>query len=70
MVTRNVSFNWKDASGVSQSYSIGFATAVDRLILRDIFVNGDISVREIKFNKSANQLYLVDKDGKDLPIRK
>lgn len=69
MATRMVTFNWKDANGVIQEKSIAFATALDRLVLKQLFVNGDISVREIKFDKNANQLYLVDKDGKESPIR-
>lgn len=69
MATRMLTFNWKNADGVIQEKTIAFAAALDRLILKSWFVNGDLSVAAIKFDKNANKLYLVDKDGKEFPVR-
>ena len=64
-----VTFNWKDANGIIQEKSITFATDLDRLILKQGFVNDEVNVSEIKFDKNASQLYIVDKNGKESLIR-
>jgi|GEM_PF-2136803 len=68
MATRMLTFNWKE-NGVMKEQSVAFATALDRLILKNLFVNGNISIAEIRLDKNGNQLYLVDKDGKEFPVR-
>lgn len=68
MATRMLTFNWKE-NGVMQEKSIAFAAVLDRLVLKNLFINGDISIAEIRLDKSKNQLFLVDKAGKELAIR-
>ncbi|WP_316808907.1 DUF4302 domain-containing protein [Pedobacter agri] len=69
MVIREVTFNWKNASGQVQEANKPFAVSADKLILRDIFVNGNVSVSGFRFNKATNQLFVIDKDGKESLVR-